>query len=90
MSHGREVAPGAFEVNGGRQLPEVVGTPYARGYATPDYDEQPDDNLRRMLGGRQTPAAPSLPDVWRPSALVASDQYRAGTVCPVPAAPRLR
>lgn len=49
MSHGREVAPGAFEGNGGRQLPEVVGGPYARGYPTPDYDEHPDDNLRRML-----------------------------------------
>ncbi|HWV80723.1 MAG TPA: polysaccharide biosynthesis tyrosine autokinase [Hyphomicrobiaceae bacterium] len=49
MSHGREVAPGAFEGSGVRQLPEVTGAPYARGYASPDYDEQSDDNLRRML-----------------------------------------
>ncbi len=49
MSHGREVAHGSFEGNGVRQLPDVVGPPYARGYANPEYDEQSDDNLRRML-----------------------------------------
>jgi len=49
MSQGREVVPGVFDSNGNRQLPAAMGVPYARGYGGPEYEEQGNDNLRRML-----------------------------------------
>jgi succinoglycan biosynthesis transport protein ExoP len=50
MSHGREVAPGAPEGNGGRLVPAIVTPPFARGgNGSLEYEERSDDDLRRLL-----------------------------------------
>lgn len=50
MSHGQEVAARFPEGNAGRHVPAVVGAPFSRGgYGGGDFEDRPDDNLRRLL-----------------------------------------